>query len=680
MGFLQPLFLLLGVGVAVPLILHLFQRHQGPRVIFPAIRYLRRAEKENARRIKLRQLLLLLLRVAAVLLLALAAARPFSRTGGGQHEPAAVVLVLDNSMSTSVVDGDHHVLDELKARALESLHQAGPDDRFWLLRAATPGEPALLGDASATARRVRETSPTAAAADIASALEHARTLLATGAGGRAPEIELLSDLQRTDFPPATAPPPGAPPLVVWVPSGAPPPNRAVASVQVAGGLTPIAGERSTVAVTVAGSAATDSVSVRLSVDGRIAAAGRAPGAAAAVLPFPAHPAGLATGWVEIDADALRTDDRRYFATRVRPAPGVAVSGPQEFLDNALSVMADAGRVAPATPDRAAILIALAGEGLGLAAAGGTVVVLPPDSAEEVPATNRRLTAANIPWQYEPAPARGEARFSLADTTDELAGTLRATRLHQVYHLQPQQGAADDTALLRLQDGAVWAVRGDRPGGRYILLASPLDSSGSTLPTSAAMMPLLDRILGAWAGAEPEQLVMTAGEETELPPEARAVQRPDGKRDAAPGDGRFRFGPETGLYRVLGAGDSLITAFAVNPPERESLLSRLDARDLRRALTGWNLTVADRPSTWGRAIYRRRLGHELWRPVLLILLLILVVEAWAAATGRTRRDADGPVGSDPRPRAGRRTTGPGTPQPHGKGPSAAVLAPTPTREG
>ena len=71
MGFLHPLWLLLAAAVAMPLILHLLQRHQGPRVVFPAVRYLQRAEREHARRIKLRQLLLLLLRLLWLILLLL---------------------------------------------------------------------------------------------------------------------------------------------------------------------------------------------------------------------------------------------------------------------------------------------------------------------------------------------------------------------------------------------------------------------------------------------------------------------------------------------------------------------------------------------------------------------------------------------------------------------------------
>lgn len=59
MGLLTPALLALGAAAIVPLVLHLFQRHQGPRLVFPALRYLQRAEKDHARQIKLRQLLLL---------------------------------------------------------------------------------------------------------------------------------------------------------------------------------------------------------------------------------------------------------------------------------------------------------------------------------------------------------------------------------------------------------------------------------------------------------------------------------------------------------------------------------------------------------------------------------------------------------------------------------------------
>jgi hypothetical protein len=256
MGLLNPLLLAVGLAAAVPLLLHMLQRHQGPRFVFPALRYLRRAEKESARRIRVRQILLMLLRVAAVLLVALAAARPYLPAGGIGHSPTAAVIVLDNSLSSGVVEGDVRLVDAFRERALEVLEAAGPDDRFWLLRAGSPGEPALGGDAAQTALRVRETEPTAAAADLAAALQHARALLAAGAEGRAAEIHLLSDLQATSLPAPAPADDAAPPVVVWHPGTAPPPNRAVSEVIVGGGLAPVAGTGSSVAAAISGEALT----------------------------------------------------------------------------------------------------------------------------------------------------------------------------------------------------------------------------------------------------------------------------------------------------------------------------------------------------------------------------------------------------------------------------------------
>ena len=68
MGFLNPLFLLAGAIVLVPVILHLFYRQESKIFTFPAIRYLLRTERDHARQIRTQQLLLLLLRVAIVVL------------------------------------------------------------------------------------------------------------------------------------------------------------------------------------------------------------------------------------------------------------------------------------------------------------------------------------------------------------------------------------------------------------------------------------------------------------------------------------------------------------------------------------------------------------------------------------------------------------------------------------
>src|SRR5215467_13131377 len=99
-SFLAPLYLLLGAGVAVPLLIHLLRRRIGARVEFPAARYLARAEREHSRTLRIRNLLLMLLRVLALLAIVIAAARPVARWLGAGHAPTAIAIVIDNSLSS----------------------------------------------------------------------------------------------------------------------------------------------------------------------------------------------------------------------------------------------------------------------------------------------------------------------------------------------------------------------------------------------------------------------------------------------------------------------------------------------------------------------------------------------------------------------------------------------------
>src|SRR5690606_8136589 len=228
---------------------------------------------------------------------------------------------LASTLSTGRVMGGRRVLDALRDRALEPLERAGPDDRFWLIRAATPWEAAVPGDAATTAQRVRETEVASAAADLNGALARARALLNAGAEGRAAEIHLLTDLQASAFP-GDAPAPGTnpPPVLVWTPDGDPPPNATITAVEVGGGLPPRAGERSLIGVEIAGTRAEDSLVVRLALDGRVTAADHAPVPGVAQMPLPARSAGVVPGRGQRAPDALRGDDRRHFVVRVQPPP------------------------------------------------------------------------------------------------------------------------------------------------------------------------------------------------------------------------------------------------------------------------------------------------------------------------------------------------------------------------
>src|SRR5512146_2014233 len=97
LSFLSPAFLVGAALAAVPIVLHLLGRRPELRVLFPAVRLLKRAPAQETRRRRLRELILLALRVGAIVLLAVAFARPYFARPVVVSAHAAVVVALDRS-------------------------------------------------------------------------------------------------------------------------------------------------------------------------------------------------------------------------------------------------------------------------------------------------------------------------------------------------------------------------------------------------------------------------------------------------------------------------------------------------------------------------------------------------------------------------------------------------------
>jgi hypothetical protein len=407
----------------------------------------------------------------------------------------------------------------------------------------------------------------------------------------------------------------------------------VGRITIGGGLAPRAGERASAVAVIAGTSR-DSVNVRLSIDGRIAGAAIAVPGAAALIPLPPRPASLITGEVQIDADALRADDRRFFVATIAPPPRVALTRATPFVAEALAVLADARRI-ERTTSNGDVMIAPAGFGTEAAGVSGGVVVIAPESPLELPAANRRLAALGINWRFEQAPASGELKFANAGSGDELSRALAAVRVTQLYRLAPSGASAQDSVMLRLENGMPWAVRGARArGGRFVLLASPLTIAATTLPTSTGMIPLLDRLTGAWSSVDAPRAELAPGEQIALPRDADTVVDPDDIRHDVKGVELFDAAITPGVYRVLSAG-RMVGAFVVNPVETESELRYADPRRVERILSALNVKRVESASAWQRNIYGSRVGREVWRALLLALLVLLAIEAIAAATGVRR---------------------------------------------
>src|SRR5690242_9673987 len=118
MNFLYPAFLIGGLAIAVPIVLHFLRRDVAPPVPFTAVRLLRKSPVARSRRRQLRDLLLLIARVAALLLLAAAFARPYII--GAARGATLRIVAIDRSYSMNAPGHFTHALAVARAAVAET--------------------------------------------------------------------------------------------------------------------------------------------------------------------------------------------------------------------------------------------------------------------------------------------------------------------------------------------------------------------------------------------------------------------------------------------------------------------------------------------------------------------------------------------------------------------------------
>ena len=261
------------------------------------------------------------------------------------------------------------------------------------------------------------------------------------------------------------------------------------------------------------------------------------------------------------------------------------------------------------------------------------MVLPSEDPALLPALNRRLAAGGIPWRYGSSSTGGEAPL----VNEGLDVDLTGVRISGHFELTPV-GAPDEQVeiLARLPAGEPWLVLGQAPGGPYVLLASPLDEASTTLPLSAAMLPLVEWIVTRSAARGGGAVGVEAGMPFQTPPSATGVRVPDGSLVPVDATRLFRDTRQAGIYEIVDR-ETVIGRIAVNVPVRESDLSRMDTDELR-ARYGTDLTMARDSAAWTRAVFTRRQGLEVWRWLLVVVVGLLLAESWFAAAGPGRSDA------------------------------------------
>jgi hypothetical protein len=587
-SFLSPIFLTLGLAAAIPLILHLLRRRVGTRMDFPAVRYLLRAEQENRRTMRLRNLLLMLLRVAVVLLLTMAAARPVGRMIGRGHAPAAVAILIDNTVSSAAVIEGRSVLDRFKSAAIDLVGQIEPADNIWLITAdgtVAGGTPATMRDAIAAV------TPTSADADLAAATRRAMGL-ARAASQSTRALVILTDGQKTSWP-SGIPAEGVS-VIVWAPELPTPKNHSVSFAEARPSRWSPRGE---VALRVS---ASDSLTYRVTLAARTLARGTAgPGAETIIRAAPSE-RGWLGGSVDLAPDELAADDIRYFATWIGPAPSVAVTpGAGEFIVAALDALRSSSRIVTGRE-----IAAGPADEIGALPA---LITVPADPVH-LGASNRALERLGIPWRF--GARRAQAIDANVDGLDRIAVTER-------YELQAQSGALADT-VGRVAN-APWIVAGPK----FVLIGSPLVASATTLPLQAGFLPWLSEIITDRLSGDRGSVVAAApGTWVKRPAGVDQLERPDGSM--IPVADSLRVPPSPGVYFFVSAGRRT-GAIVVNPPARESQLDRMSVSQMQQLIPG--ATVVGSTESAGLVVaFKPASTRSLLPAILLAGLVALLAES------------------------------------------------------
>jgi hypothetical protein len=591
-SFLAPWLLALATGAAVPLLLHLLRRRTGQPLAFPAVRYLRRAEKEHRREMRLRNLLLMALRVLAVIALALAAARPLGPGFGTGHPPTAFALVLDNSMSTARVSSGRVVLDQLREGALAALSEAGSGDRVWLVTADAQVAGGSRADVVAAIKRVE---PLAGAGTLPAAVARAAALVrSAGLGAR--QVAVVTDAQASGWR-TSALDLGDVPVSVWAPAVGEVANHAVHfAAPSPAHLTP----RGRVEGTLRGPGA---INWRVELGPRTVARGTAKEGEPIDVPVAPPERGWTAGWVRVDPDELRGDDARAFATWVGDAPRLTVD-PEAgtFAAGAVAALVEARR-------------AERGNGVQVTSADALrqrpALIFAPRDPARLGLANRALERAGIPWRLG-APDKSGATARSSDAR------LEGVRVARRYALTPL--AAAET--LATAGGAAWVVGGEG----YVLIASALDTADTELPLAPAFAPWLGSLLG-------ERLAVDAGPVMNVAPSA-VLRAPVGATGLELADGRVA--PVVGARAVAPAragvsfwrrGDKRVGAVVVNPEPEESDLVALEPSMLAGRL-GSRASVTADVAQWQKRAWTAG-QRPLMGPLLVLALLLLVAELLVA---------------------------------------------------
>lgn len=668
MQFLYPLFLIAGLTLAIPIILHLFYFRRFKKVYFTNVRFLKEVKEETSARSRLRNLLVLLMRLLAFLFLVLAFAQPF--VSGKDEERKgirAVSVFVDNSFSMSALSQDVPLLEQAKARAREVIRSFNVEDQFQVLtHDLSGGQQRLLSQEDALAA-VDAITLSSDSRKFSNVLERQRQALATARTSN--HITYwISDFQKTGmdvegYRDSTLELNLLPLQPVRLRNISIDSAWFEAPLQVLNQTNPLF-------VRVRNHSDELAENIRLSLDyeGQTKPVG--------VLEIPPRSSVvdtvnltvLRTGWrtakLSLTDYPIQFDDHYYFSFSVAEKIKVlAISDGgtvNRFLDAALrglpqfelAVQNSQALEYSRFPEYQMIVLdevntfstGLTAELKRYADQGGNVLVFPDRNVKLEEFRNfMGAFSANQPMAFDTSARQvsevNTEEFVFRDVFDNKSSNLRLPATKGSFRFMRGSSAAEEL-LLTFRDGGAFVSKYASDKGNLYVCAAPLDQAYSNLSNSGEIfVPMLykmaisgggseriaftigrDELLeGRHSGGGVEMVYKMKGASEEFIPEQRIVGNAlflgvyDQIRDA-------------GNYDLFLQKDTVLQTFAFNYDRRESELEYFD-NDALQTFAGplANVIVAKDEAVLAAKIEERGRGTSLWRWAILLTLIFLAAE-------------------------------------------------------
>ncbi len=685
LSFLNAIFLAGIAAAALPILIHLFSRRRARRILWSSTRFLRELNRQRIRRVKLRQLLLLVLRVLAIVLFALAMGRP-ALTGSlraGGKAPSTVAIVLDTSGSMRAAREGEPVFVAARERAAEVLSLLADEDEAYLITADAGAEsmtPYAVEDLGLLRDQAEKIEPTYRAGSMREGLMLASRLLKSSKNLNR-ELFVISDLQRSGWPsPADSATTG-----VDLPDGATVcllglgdeqvENISIDDVRVEHDR--LRGTDVALDVQLTNHSAREqaAVPVRALVgESRVAEvfASLPAGASSRVRidlgpgPWPER-----SGRVSIPEDGLSIDDVRYFVLGDEGRPIIGVVADQGSMAGSfvrLGLEPDPGRgpyearpiVATdlgRTDLREMSVLILAGPGrldqdaierLRAFVRNGGGLLIFPGEASDLRFYSDRVLPGFLPIKLAGViESGGGAAGAAARGTFQLTPTVIGHPVFTGFGAEPGERLthARFTRVVKVVPNGARVIAEFRPdlpamveGEGVLFFASSVDRAWNDLPTSGAFVPMLHQAVRYLTRATGDAAVVLAGDRIERlvavpesPTRYRAVA-PDGSEIPVEAVDRgafllLRTPPieRPGIYPIVDDSGADVALTAVNTDTRESDLTVADVDELKGLFADHPFAYVSADRDVEANVREIRQGRELWRPILLLALAMLVVE-------------------------------------------------------